>query len=599
MNRFTELIQYIVKGMSRAIIRFPLTVLSLVGATVLICYMISLNTSPSLFVQKAMFTLLVGAFLGMVAQFATERFEKLSKARLAVYGVSALLTLGYFIILWPAPEISAEIGVRTFVAVFAMLCAVLWVPCYKIKTDFNQVALVHFKSFFTSVLYSGVLSAGIAAIIATVDILLFNVNDDAYPYMMTFVWVMFAPLYYLSLLPKFNSEEESDLERMQIAKSYPRFLEILVSYIAIPLVGTYSLVLLAYFVKILVTLNWPSGQLGPMVLVYSAAGLIVFILASSLENRFSSLYIKIFPKVLIPVVIMQLISVGIRLNAYGITESRYYVTLFGIFSIVVGVMLSLKPITRNSSIALLAACFAIFSIIPPMDAFTVSRVSQINRVENILQTEGILSEGKLTPKADASEHTKVETSNILTYLDRQSSLEYIDWLPEEFNIYQDMEKVFGFGPTYPNIIEKETQHFYASLDAQQPINISGYDISMIIHSGRFNIKEGNGNSELYPFTLDGVDYELGIERLSNLEYKVSVKDGSSTELIGTGVYEFAKGLAEPGNMPREALAPEKMTLDVNKNGYKLKIIFQNINITYGTDSDAGADYSAIVLFGVE
>ncbi len=594
MNRFTELIQYIVKGMSRAIIRFPLTVLSLIGATVLICYMISLNTSPSLFVQKAMFTLLVGAFLGMVAQFATERFEKLSKSRLAVYGVSAFLTLGYFMILWPAPEISAEIGVRTFVAVFAMLCAVLWVPCYKIKTDFNQVALVHFKSFFTSVLYSGVLSAGIAAIIATVDILLFNVNDDAYPYMMTIVWVMFAPLYYLSLLPKFNSEEESDLERMKIARSYPRFLEILVSYIAIPLVGTYSLVLLAYFIKILVTLNWPSGQLGPMVLVYSAAGLIVFILASSLENRFSSLYIKIFPKVLIPVVIMQLISVGIRLNAYGITEARYYVALFGIFSIVVGVMLSLKPIAKNSYIALLAACFAIFSIIPPMDAFTVSRVSQITRVENILQAEGILSEGKLTPKADASEHTKVETSNILTYLDRQSSLEYIDWLPKEFNIYQDMEKVFGFGPTYPNI-EKESQHFYASLDALQPVNISGFDISLIIHSSR-SLKEG---SESFNFNLEGAEYELMAERLFNQEAKVSVRNSLGAELISIELYEFINNMAKTSNSPREFMSPEDMTLTLDQNGYKLKIVFQHISMNLGIDSDAGVDYSAIVLFGIE
>jgi len=421
------------------------------------------------------------------------------------------------------------------------------------------------------------------------------VNSDAYAYMMTFVWVMFAPLYYLSLLPKFNSEEESDLERMQIARSYPRFLEILVSYIAIPLVGTYSLVLLAYFIKILVTLNWPSGQLGPMVLVYSAAGLLVFILASSLENRFSSLYIKIFPKVLIPVVIMQLISVGIRLNAYGITESRYYVALFGIFSIVVGVMLSLKPIARNSYIALLAACFAIFSIIPPMDAFTVSRVSQITRVENILQAEGILSEGKLIPKADASEHTKVETSNILTYLDRQSSLEYIDWLPEEFNIYQDMEKVFGFGPTYPNIIEKETQFFYASLDAQQPVNISGYDISLTINSGR-SLKEG---SQSFYFTLEGVEYEFIAERLFNQEAKVSVRNSLGTDLIGIELYEFVNNLAKSGNSPRELMSPEEMTLKVDQNGYKLKIIFQHINMNLGIDSDASVDYSAIVLFGIE
>ncbi len=316
---------------------------------------------------------------------------------------SALLTVGYFLILWPAPEISAEISVRTLVAVIALTCAVLWIPSFKGKADFNQVALVHFKSVFTSVLYSGVLSAGLAAIITTVDILLFHVNNDAYPYMMTIVWVLFATIYYLSLLPKFNSAEKADIQTVRAAVNYPRFLEILVSYIAIPLVTAYTVVLFAYFIKILVTLHWPSGQLGPMVLIYSTAGLVIFVLASLLENRFSVLYRKVFPKVLIPIVIMQMISVGIRLNAYGVTESRYYVVLFGVFSIVIGILLSLKPVSKNSTMALLAAVFAILSIIPPVDAFTVSRVSQINRVEMILETEGILTKGKLTPKANVPE----------------------------------------------------------------------------------------------------------------------------------------------------------------------------------------------------
>ena len=594
MNRLKEMFQYLVKAMFGAVRRFPLTVICLVGATSLICYMISLNSTPSLVIQKAMFTLLVGAFIGMVAQFATERFEKLSKARLAVYGMSVLLTIGYFMILWPAPDISPEISVRTFVAVFAMLCAVLWVPTYKGTEDFNQVALIHFKSAFTSILYSGVLSAGIAAIIAAVDVLLFSVNSDAYSYMLTLVWVMFATLYYLSLLPRFNSQEESDLERMQIARNYPRFLEILVSYIAIPLVAAYTLVLFAYFAKILVTFHWPSGQLGPMVLIYSAVGLLLFVLASLLENRFAVLYRLIFPKVLIPVVIMQLISVGIRLNAYGVTESRYYVALFGIFSVVIGIMLSIKPISKNSFIALLAASFAIFSILPPVDAFTVSRVSQINRVENILQAEGILSEGKLTPKANATEHNKLETTNILSYLDMRSSLKYIDWLPEDFNIYEDMKGVLGFEPAYPGYPGDKNQYFYASLDAQKPVSISGYDVSVTVHSGRY--MKGESPSS-FNFSLDGLDYKLIIERLSNEETRVEVRDASGTELIGTGLYEFAEGLAETGNIQRELLPPEDMTLDVAQNGYKLRIVFQYISISHGTEVDAGADYTAIVLFG--
>ncbi|MFA6807888.1 MAG: DUF4153 domain-containing protein [Eubacteriales bacterium] len=594
MNRFRNMLKHLLKGLAKAIFRFPLTVLSLTSATSLLCYMISLHESPSLVIEKLMFTFLVGAILGMFAQFSTERFEKLSKTRPAVYGVTALLTVGYFMILWPAPEISQEIGIRTFVAVFALTCAVLWVPSIKGKADFNKIALIHFKSVFTSALYSGVLSGGIAAIIATVDILLFHVNNDAYSYMMVIIWVMFATIYYLSLLPKFNSEESSDIIALHTAKNYPKFLEILVSYIAIPLVTTYTLVLLAYFIKILVTLNWPSGQLGPMVLVYSAAGLLIFVLASLLENRFAVLYRKIFPKILIPIVIMQLISVGIRLNAYGVTESRYYVTIFGIFSIVIGILLSIKPISKNGYIALIAAGFAIFSIIPPLDAFTVSRISQINRIEEILQSEGILITGELTPKSDIPEQSKIETTNILSYLDMHSSLKYIKWLPEDFDIYRDMKTTLGFEPAYQEYDGNNSRYFNASLDNQEPLIIPNYDILVNINSFK-----NMDDKDLPPvkFTLNDLNYELTIDRLSNQEVRVSILDSAGIELIGTGLYGFTKELQENYPMEKGTLSPDKMTFFISQNGYKLKIIFQNISITYGTESDSGVDYSAYVLFG--
>jgi len=577
--------------MSKAVWRFPVTSACLAGVTILLWYMISLDASPPLMTQKLMYTFWVGAFIGMLAQFCSERFPGIGAKRPAIYTLSLLLIIGYWLILWPVPELSAEITVRTLVAIFAMLCAVLWIPSFKRVTDFNQVALVHFKSVFTSILYSAVLSAGLSAIIATVDVLLFNVSEKAYLYTLSLVWVMFATLYYLSLLPKFNSTEELDLEAVAKARSYPRFLEILVAYILIPLVAIYTLVLLAYFVKILLTWHWPSGQLGPMVLVYSAAGIILFVLASLLTNRFAFWYCRIFPKVLIPIVIMQLISVGIRLNAYGVTESRYYVALFGIFSIISGLILSIRPVGKNSLIALLAAAFAVVSVIPPVDAFTVSRTSQISRVERILQTEGILVDGKITPKQDVSDYTKIETTNILTYLNRNSSLKYIEWLPEDFDLYTDMNKVFGFGPSYPDWPD----YLYASVDGEKPIDVSGYQVCFNTHFGSYLLKEAGMRS--YPFTIDGVSYELLIEQLSNQQTKIAVRNASGQELVALEPYEFAQELAQEGKAGERLLDPEEMTMEKVADGYKLKIIFQSINITFGQEQDSYTNFSAFVLFG--
>lgn len=590
MKRIKELILNIVRGMTRAGVRFPLTVISLLGAAGIICYMIWLRETPGILIQKLMFTFLVGSVLGMTAQFALERFERLGKKRFAVYGVSAVLTAGYFMILWPAPQISSEIGIRTFVAVFALICTVLWVPSFKNKADFNKVALVNFKSAFTSILYSGVLSAGIVAIIAAVDILLFKVNTDSYGYMMTIVWVLFAPIYYLSLLPRFNSENDEDVRLAEHAALYPKILEILVSYIAIPLITAYTVVLIAYFAKIIITQTWPSGQLGVMVLAYSAVGLLIYILSSLLDNQFSILYRKVYPKVLIPVVVMQLISVGIRLNAYGITESRYYVALFGIFSIAAALVLTVRPVSKNGIIALLAAGFAIFSVIPPVDAFTVSRVSQITRVETILKAEGILNDGKLIPKADVPEKVRVETTNILSYLDNRSSLKYIKWLPADFKLYEDMKVTLGFDQSYPNATP-DFQYFYASLNAQMPMDISGFDTTVTTYSGR---KDQKGVPSFY-MTVRGIKYKLIVTRLSTNETRVSVTDAAGTELVGTGLYDFAKTVISAGNSPKESIPPEMMTLDRAKDGYKLRIIFQNINGSSNA-ADAGTDYSMYILF---
>jgi len=598
MKRLLQVLANLWQRALKTVARFPLTVVSLICAVSLIFYMIShdqASQSPETMVEKLMFTFLLGAFLGVAAQFLCERFPAVSRRRLLVYLVSVLLTGGYYLILYPAAGISFEVSVRTLVAVFAMFCAFIWLPSFREKFDFNIAALIHLKAAFVAVLYSAVLSMGCSAIIAGINILLFKINNDAYAYVMTLIWVFFAPVYYLSLLPRFNSEAEADREETIEASLYPKFLEVLVSYIAIPLAAIYTLVFAAYFCKILVTLNWPSGQLGGMVLAYAAAGLFIYILASPIENRFTAVYRRLFPIFLIPIVIMQLISVGIRLNAYGITESRYYVAGFGVFSIVCAVSLILKPVKRNGIIAVLAAMLAIISVMPPVDAFTVSRISQIDRLEKMLISEGVLADGRIQVKDNVPLKVREETTNILNYLNNRDYIKYVTWLPEDFNAYNDMNKILGFEPAYPQAEEyEEKEYFYLSSDMQEPYIISGYDIIYDSYSDRW----AKDYAEEYDLTVRGKPYKLVFERISEMELQIKVMDAAGQEVISTGLYEFVKTLplhSSPNG--KGNIEAEKMTLEVENDGYKLRVMLQNVNGFSGEGQDKGIDYDFIVMFG--
>jgi hypothetical protein len=600
MKNFKQVSLNSIKGIQKAVYRFSLSVGMLAVATAIIFWMIGNDGADDLLPQKLIFTCLVGAVLGMGIQFGIERFDGLKEKKVVLNGIAILAIAGYFCILLPVQEMSMQITIRTLVAVFALLCFVLFIPTYKCDVDFNLAMLIHFKSFFTSFLYGGVLSIGTSAILAAIHLLLFRVSGDTYSYIMSSIWVLFVPIYYLSLLPLFHSKEQEDLEKKEKISSYPKFLEILVSYIAIPLIGAYTIVLGIYSLKIIFTLTWPSGQVGPMVLSYSIIGIILFVLASSLKNEFAKVYQRIFPKALALLVIMQLVSVGIRLNAYGITESRYYVLLFGIFSLIAAILLSIYPVSKNGRIALLAAGFAVVSIIPPIDAFTLSRNSQIKRLEKVLIQEDMLSAGVLTAKKEASQSTKIEVTNILHYLRRSGHLYKLSWLPENFNVYSELEEYFGFEATYPSY--GESIYKYVFLNEQAPVIVSGYDIMLSAYGGasmkqkETGVAMGDKEVEEYIFEIEKEEYVLVLEQEKQIGNSVRILQNGE-ELISAQLDEFAKDLLEQkGESRSSSLSPEEMSFEVENNAYRLRVMFRHISYAR-PDEEEKLDYMLSIFFG--
>lgn len=576
-----------IQGFIQAVKRFPLSVTALAAETGLLWYTISLDRDPGLVIFKVIFILAVAAVMGAAVQFLVERFDRSLKFKLISYGLALLLIGGYALIIWPSPEIDYLVATRTFVAVFALICATLYIPSIKKAFEFNLSALAHFQAAYTALLYAVVLFVGLALTLASIDLLLFKIDNKYFGYTAALVFVFFAVVYFLSLLPDFNSSDAKDLEITAERTKFPKLISILISYIAIPLVSIYTLVLFSYFIKIVITRVWPIGQLGPMVLGYSIAGLVVYILASSLSNAFAKLYQRYFPMVWIPIAIVQLISIWIRLNAYGITESRYYLTLSALYSLGMGLYLSFKPVHFNRNLVLVAMILALGSIIPPVDAFSVSRASQKARLTTILENANLLVDGTIVPSEEVSITDRKEITSILWYLSDRKYLTDLAWLPEGFEYPMDFKDTFGFDTAYADASVADS--FYAYLDYNSELPIEGYFALY-----RYNIYRDNTTST-YPvktFEVEGQQYTLHVQREDAKDSSIQILDASNTVVLETHLYPFIAQLRSSTDLAKDSMNATDMMLDVSNDQFKLRIIFQAINIY----QDQG-DYDCFVLIG--
>ncbi|MDD2396965.1 MAG: DUF4153 domain-containing protein [Tissierellia bacterium] len=583
MSRIRNFISSMVYNLKTTVIRFPLTIVFLASLSTVMFLIIEDYSSLDIdLLSRYMFAGIFGALLATAVRFMLERFEGLKNSFL-FYGLTILLTAGYYYFL-TNDEFSNKMFIHLLVISFALFAAYLFLPSSKNAVNFGNVALAHFKASFTSLLYGIVLYIGIAAIIGAIDILLYDIDYKSYAHAANIIFIFFTPLYYLSLLPKFNSTDKNDDAKKEISFIYPKFLDILVSYITIPLITAFTAVLIIYFIKILASGVWPVGQVGPMVLGYSAAGYFIYILSSNLNNKFSVLYRKLFPLVLIPLVVMQMVSSYIRIDAYGITESRYYVVLFGIFSIVCALVLIFTKKKNSNTIVLLSAIFALISIIPPVDAFTVSKNSQERRLTEILNRNNMIVDGEIVKRADISTDDMYEITNISNYMQGMGYLDDMDWFPDKYadNYYGNFRNIYGFEQYYDTGYpgREETLYLNAMLNENEKINIENYDMffKTYIHNKR------EPDAELGEFTLKGKNYAIKQIFDEKGYITITVSDDSNT-LIEIPMKEFIDGLFEKANEPKGLMDQETLTIETQNDELKVKLLINDINVDKSDPED--------------
>ena len=545
----------LLSGLYLSLKRFPLTiVLSAAVATVLITIS-EINPAQDT-LGKIALILALGIPLSLSIKLIFERINEKSYLRLAMaYIVGGLFLIPYYFLFLKEMNM---VSITRYTAVsLALYLAFLFIPFLIKKEHFEMYVITVFSRFLITIIYSAILFCGLSAILFTIDKLLqIHVPEKTYFYTWLIVVFIFALSYFLAGIPLKNQELTE--------KPYPKAFRILLLYIVTPLLSAYTIILYIYFGKIIVTQQWPVGIVSHLVLWYSVIVTIMLFFITPIKDEISLAhkFLKLAPKIILPLIIMMFVSIGIRINAYGVTERRYFVVILALWVFLIMLYFSFTRRLRNIIIPVTLSIIALISVFGPLSSYSVSMRSQNNMLEKILIRNNMLKDGKLKSNADISKEDKAQISSILDYFNRNHSLKDVNYLPENFKIV-DMKDVLGFPFEY-SITSPGGEYFYFNRSqSEKSIDIKGYDYLFDMRT--LNNSDNGGKNALkvsYDYASSGI-------KIMYEGKEVYTKDLSSfTENL------INKYGSQPNN---NALPAEAMTLIEENEKIKVKIVFLNIS----------------------
>lgn len=585
---------------SQAVFRYPLSTLCffiLVLLTIL-----SIHSDNTIYYSETL-TMLIGGIAAFTGQSIYERFFRNSRLiRLGIYIVVIIFTsLYYWLFLKNYTDINTVIYIRSSALISALTVAYIWVPSIKSKLSFSTSFTTAFKAFFTSMLFSIVLEVGMIAILGAFSFLIYNVDYKVFIDLSVVIFGFFAPLYYLSYIPLYPINENVLTEKDKQAITTPKTLEALVSYIIIPLLAAYTLILTLYIITNLSGQFWNDNLLEPLLVSYIIIGFIIFYLSERIDNKSTFIFRKYFPEILLVISLFQTIASLLKINQFGLTHGRYYVIMFGVFAIVSSIIYSFLQ-NKEVYVPALFISLSIISIIPPIDAITVGLNAQINFVEDVLRKNNMLVDNTIIKNEDISLTDREKIANSIEYLYNTDGVNRIDWLPNNFDIYyEDFENTFGFNNyDYKFIIESDNPDFesytanYAEvrLNENETFSVDTENTAQFVYVSINNMEYESVPEQNLPFDFN--DNAFVLQVLSDDQtFTVNVLNDQNEEMINFDLQFLLNDTFE--YLPKvQQMSDEDLTFTKENERGTVKIILESL-VTYADGTYSGKMYVFVSL----
>ncbi|MFN5596595.1 MAG: DUF4153 domain-containing protein, partial [Bacteroidota bacterium] len=443
----------ITAGIVSAIANYPLVIIMAVALGAESIWLIH-HEETDLFDEALPWMLAQGMGISLFfALHTVSRYRKLSRpvtAGILIAGIGVLYLIGYHFdyMMSMAREETMVLEVIGYALASHLLVAFL--PFFRKNTlnGFWQYNKSLFLRAFTTILYTGVLFAGLSGAIAAIQEL-FDVE---------FTGKIFAYLWFVMAFPVSalifcaGVPLADDIDALESSSDLPSGLRLFVQFVLLPLVVVYLCILYAYMGKIILSWTLPQGWVTILIMAFSVIGMLAMLLVHPFQQLTEHAWIKVITKnyyrSLLPLLVLQYVAIFTRISDYGFTSARWAVVAITAWLTFITVY---KVFFKGKNIILIPNTLfivAILFLIGPLSHKSISVWSQTAKINRLVKTLNLIdAKGKLKVyKANTTTDSLMgEIYSATRYLNRNhqcTGLEpYINF-PTESEIIKEMKSTF-------------------------------------------------------------------------------------------------------------------------------------------------------------
>ncbi|NLP47998.1 MAG: DUF4153 domain-containing protein [Clostridiales bacterium] len=607
MGNFSRYIKKVFTGAGLAFGRYPASIacaLAVTGLTLARIVFLDTGYEESFehdFLFNCLYLALVfGAILSLAAVTLAKARFKAGKALLAANLVGPLAALVSFGAIYKFAGIEPHFGgnhlivsplamarmiVLTVISFVAFIVAAALPTTGEnesgkglLRLDFSKAFFMTLKGLFTALVYGWIIFAGVSGVVAAFQALIYSSMSPKVFMTLGTLAGFVAFTIFLGYFPDF-SKGSKDPNR-ESAENQPRFIEVLLGNILVPIMLALTLVLLAWAAKtVFFGMDVTFVALSGIAAAYTIGGIILHMLVSSYEGGLAKFFLRFYPLASFIILAFEAWALVKQIGASGIMLAEYWFILVWLTAALGAILLLTLKNRAYLVIFSLACALALVAVMPGVGYNVIPVKSQTARLESLLLSENMLQDGKLVPaQKEPSNEVMVAITEAVDYLTFANDAKIPAWLKDKGVDYDNFEAIFGFEKAWAHVTDAEyweRDFFGISLGADfSAMDISEYDLALNTQL-MSDVKSGTelkveGQRGTYFFNLKN-----NLAYTEDPVFEVSLNEELLLQADIVGFVNELKEKYETSNHMH--VAPLKdMTLKLESPEIKLMLVFESI-----------------------
>jgi len=523
--------------------------------------------------------LLLYYFAGTDQRYVQSRYEVVSALAVARVSMGILVSYLIFIVLSGLPfERSVQIEKQDNIKTKKNQLQIL-------DIDFSKAFFMSHKAFFIAIIYGIVIMSGATGVARAIQALLYQqMSSKVYMYIGAIAGFM-AFTVFVGYFPDF--EKGKNDEHRLIAEKQPKFVEILLGYIMVPLMIALTIVLLLWAGRTVINgMDVSFIRLSGIAASYTIGGIWLHIMVSGHNTGLTKFYRRLYPFAAIIILLFEAWAVVNQLNKSGLKLTEYWFILVWIVAVVGAVLMIVFKSKSYIFIVATICILAIFSVLPFVGYNVLPVKAQANRLETLLINEDMLQGDTIVAaKTEPELEVREAITDAVDYLAYANDAKLPSWFDRELLNDLTFRKTFGFDKIWPKDDFGPQPSNYTGISLYLPsdsIDISEYHWAI-------NIQQAYEKTQSF-ITVDGVKgtYRIYWESVTGNSIPSLEIQLNNKTIIQKDMNEFIDNISEKypsTNMQPKAATVEDMTMVLESEEIKVLLVFRNLEINIDPQND--------------